>query len=85
MVYSNFGRHLRRIRFRSGSNFDQSPDKRRHGTKPKNIAENVYAISNMMKGKVSFLTLDYQENGKELPIVLNCITSHPVSLPIVSI
>jgi len=49
------------VRYGKNGNFNQSPDKRRHGTNPKNIAENVYAISRLMKGKVSFSALDYQE------------------------
>ena len=48
-------------RYGKNGNFNQSPDKRRHGTNPSNIAENVYAISALMKGKASFFALDYQE------------------------
>ena len=49
------------VRYGRNGNFNQSPDKRRHGTNPNNIAENVYAISQLMKGRVSFSALDYQE------------------------
>ena len=49
------------VRYGKNGNFNQSPDKRRHGTNPKNIAENVYAISHLMKGRVSFSALDYHE------------------------
>ena len=49
------------VRYGRNGNFNQSPDKRRHGTNPKNIAENVHAISNLMKGKASFSALDYQD------------------------
>ena len=49
------------VRYGRSGNFNQSPDKRRHGTNPKNITENVYAISSLMKGRVSFSALDYQE------------------------
>ena len=49
------------VRYGRNGKFNQSPDKRRHGTNPKNIAENVYAISTLMKDKVSFSALDYQE------------------------
>ncbi|MCL2152071.1 MAG: DNA adenine methylase [Oscillospiraceae bacterium] len=49
------------VRYGKNGNFNQSPDKRRHGTNPKNIAENVYTISYLMKGKVSFSASDYQE------------------------
>jgi DNA adenine methylase len=49
------------VRYGKNGNFNQSPDKRRHGTNPNKIAENVYAISSLMKGRVSFSALDYQE------------------------
>ena len=49
------------VRYGRDGKFNQSPDKRRHGTNPKNIAENVYAISTLMKDKVSFSALDYKE------------------------
>jgi len=49
------------VRYGKNGNFNQSPDKRRHGTNPKNIADNVHSISALMKGKVSFSALDYQE------------------------
>ena len=49
------------VRYGKNGNFNQSPDKRRHGTKPDNIAENVYAISTLLKGKALFTTRDYRE------------------------
>ena len=49
------------VRYGRNGKFNQSPDKRRHGANPKNIAENVYVISKLMKDKVSFSALDYQE------------------------
>ena len=49
------------VRYGRSGNFNQSPDKRRHGTNPKNIANNVYAISHLLKGKTSFTALDYHE------------------------
>ena len=49
------------VRYGRNGKFNQSPDKRRHGTNPKNIANNVYAISAILKGSVSFSALDYQE------------------------
>jgi DNA adenine methylase len=48
------------VRYGKDGNFNQSPDKRRHGTNPQKIAENVYAISALLKGKVSFSSLDYR-------------------------
>lgn len=49
------------VRYGRNGNFNQSPDKRRHGTNPKTVANNVYAISSLLKGHVSFSTLDYRE------------------------
>jgi len=49
------------IRYGKNGNFNQSPDKRRHGTNPKNIKDNVYAISSILKGKAIFSALDYRK------------------------
>jgi DNA adenine methylase len=49
------------VRYGKSGNFNQSPDKRRYGTNPKNIEENVYAISYLLKGKAIFSALDYHE------------------------
>jgi len=49
------------VRYGSNGNFNQSPDKRRHGTTPQNISENVRAISSLLKGKAVFSALDYRE------------------------
>lgn len=49
------------VRYSKSGNFNQSPDKRRHGTNPKNIKDNVFAISNLLKGRSSFTALDYRE------------------------
>ena len=48
------------VRYGKNGNFNQSPDKRRHGTNPKNIADNVYAISALLKGRTSFSAIDYR-------------------------
>lgn len=47
------------IRYGGNGNFNQSPDKRRHGTNPDTLEQNVYAISRLLKGKTSFYALDY--------------------------
>ena len=47
------------VRYGKNGNFNQAPDKRRHGTNPLNTAENVYAISSLLKGRVAFSALDY--------------------------
>ena len=49
------------VRYGKNGNFNQSPDKRRHGTNPKNIAENVYAISVLLKDKTEFSAIDYRK------------------------
>lgn len=54
------------VRYGSDGKFNQSPDKRRHGTSPKNLEHNVYAISHLLKGKVEFSALDYKEVFKNL-------------------
>lgn len=47
------------IRYGKEGNFNQSPDKRRHGTNPKNAAENILALSALLKGKTTFSSVDY--------------------------
>lgn len=49
------------VRYGRNGNFNQSPDKRRHGTNPKTLAPNVYAISRLLKGKATFSSLDYHQ------------------------
>lgn len=52
------------VRYSSSGMFNQSPDKRRMGTNPKNLARNVYMISNLLKGKTEFMSNDYREVTK---------------------
>ena len=49
------------VRYGANGQFNQSPDKRRHGTSPETLAQNVYAISYLLKGKTSFFSLDYHD------------------------
>lgn len=49
------------VRYGKNGKFNQSPDKRRHGTNPKTLASNVYEVSRLLKGKVEFLCCDYRE------------------------
>lgn len=49
------------VRYGKTGRFNQSPDKRRHGTNPKTLAANVYEISRLLKGKVKFFCRDYHE------------------------
>lgn len=52
------------VRYSSSGMFNQSPDKRRMGTNPKNLARNVYMISSLLKGKAEFMSNDYREVTK---------------------
>ena len=47
------------VRYGKDGRFNQSPDKRRHGTSPDTLAHNVYAISKLLKGKTAFSAEDY--------------------------
>lgn len=49
------------VRYGGNGKFNQSPDKRRHGTNPDTLEKNVYAISKLLKGKSSFFALDYHD------------------------
>lgn len=49
------------VRYGKNGRFNQSPDKRRHGTNPDTLAKNVYAISRLLKGKTAFSALDYHD------------------------
>ena len=49
------------VQYGKDGKFNQSPDKRRHGTSPQNMIANVYAVSSLLKGKSSFSALDYRE------------------------
>lgn len=49
------------VRYGASGKFNQSPDKRRHGTNPDTMEKNVHAISNLLQGKTSFFALDYHD------------------------
>ena len=49
------------VRYNSDGLFNQSPDKRRHGTNPIKMRRNIYSISDLLKNRASFLSLDYRE------------------------
>ncbi len=53
------------VRYSNIGLFNQSPDKRRRGTNPNNLARNVHIISNLLKGKTEFTSTDYREITKE--------------------
>ena len=49
------------VRYGRNGKFNQSPDKRRNGTNPNNIAVNVRQISNLLKDRAEFSAIDYKE------------------------
>lgn len=49
------------VRYGSNGQFNQSPDKRRKGTSPTNLARNIFQISNCLKNKTEFSSIDYRE------------------------
>lgn len=49
------------VRYSSSGQFNQSPDKRRMGTNPKNLARNILLISRCLKDKTLFSSKDYRE------------------------
>lgn len=48
------------VRYNADGLFNQSPDKRRHGTKPNTMQANIYNVSSVLKNKAKFLSLDYK-------------------------
>ncbi|NET56026.1 MAG: DNA adenine methylase [Symploca sp. SIO2E6] len=49
------------VRYNSEGLFNQSPDKRRKGTRPETMRKNLEGVSNLLKGKCRFTHLDYRE------------------------
>ena len=49
------------VRYNSEGHFNQSPDKRRLGTNPKRMRENISAVSSLLRGKAAFTSKDYRE------------------------
>lgn len=49
------------VRYGKNGNFNQSPDKRRNGTNPENMSNNILSISYLMKGKTNFSCNDYKD------------------------
>ncbi|NTW51779.1 MAG: DNA adenine methylase [Chlorobiaceae bacterium] len=54
------------VRYNSDGMFNQSPDKRRLGTRPETMRENIMAVSNLMKNKTIVTSQDYRD------ILTNC-------------
>ena len=49
------------IRYNTEGLFNQSPDKRRHGTRPETMRENIFGVSALLKGKSVISSLDYKD------------------------
>ncbi|MGZ8217658.1 Dam family site-specific DNA-(adenine-N6)-methyltransferase [Methylomagnum sp.] len=49
------------VRYNSEGLLNQSPDKRRLGTRPDTMRANILGVSRLLKGKVIFSALDYRE------------------------
>lgn len=49
------------VRYNSDGLFNQSPDKRRKGTRPETMRKKIQGVSNLLKGKCEFTSLDYRE------------------------
>jgi DNA adenine methylase len=46
------------VRYGGNGKFNQSPDRRQHGTNPETLRKNVLAVSGLLKGRTSFSALD---------------------------
>ncbi|MBE9077222.1 DNA adenine methylase [Romeria aff. gracilis LEGE 07310] len=49
------------VRYNSEGLFNQSPDKRRKGTRPERMKKNILGVSSLLKSKCKFTSLDYRE------------------------
>ncbi len=49
------------VRYNADGMFNQSPDKRRHGTLPHTMRTNIYGVSALLKNKTEFSSLDFRE------------------------
>jgi DNA adenine methylase len=49
------------VRYNSDGMFNQSPDKRRFGTRPTTMRTNIFGVSALLKGKTQFSHLDYRD------------------------
>ena len=48
------------VRYNRDGLFNQSPDKRRKGTRPPTMQRNIFGISYLLKGRSSFSSMDYR-------------------------
>lgn len=60
------------VRYNADGLFNQSPDKRRHGTQPETMRGNIFGVSALLKGKSVISSLDYKDilsNANEEDVV----------------
>jgi DNA adenine methylase len=49
------------VRYNADGLFNQSPDKRRHGTQPSTMRNNIFGVSTLLKGKSVISSLEYKD------------------------
>jgi DNA adenine methylase len=49
------------VRYNANGDFNQSPDNRRLGRNPKQMKEDIFAVSSLLKGKSTLTSVDYKE------------------------
>ena len=49
------------VRYNSDGLLNQSPDKRRQGTRPETMRKNIAGVATLLQGKADFTALDYRE------------------------
>ncbi|SDZ97664.1 DNA adenine methylase [Thiothrix caldifontis] len=49
------------VRYNADGMFNQSPDKRRKGTRPTTMRNNIFGVSALLQGKSAFSALDYRD------------------------
>lgn len=49
------------VRYNNEGLFNQSPDKRRNGTRPNTMKTNIFGVSILLNGKTDFSSLDYRD------------------------
>lgn len=49
------------VRYNSEGFFNQSPDKRRKGTRPETMQKNIVGVSSLLQGRCKFTSWDYRE------------------------
>ena len=54
------------VRYNADGLFNQSPDKRRKGTRPDTMRRHILGLSHLLKGKCRFSALDYQDVFQQL-------------------